>query len=48
MSNAMRALQYSFHEDVVRRHCGLPLILDDQGDRELQIMVTELAKRSGK
>ncbi len=47
MSNAMRALQYSFHEDVVRRRCGLPLILDDQGNRELQIMVAELAKRSG-
>ncbi len=48
VSDAMRALQYSFHEDVVRRRCDLTPILDDQGNRELGIMVTELAKRSGK
>ncbi len=47
MSNAMRALQYSFHEDVVRRRCGLPRILDDRDSRELSIMVAELSKRSG-
>lgn len=47
MSNAMRSLQYSFHEDVVRRRCNLPLILDDRDNRELLIMVTELAIRSG-
>jgi hypothetical protein len=47
MSNAMRALQYSFHEDVVRRRCDLPQILDDRDSRELSIMVTELEKRSG-
>jgi len=47
MSNAIRALQYSFHEDVVRRRCELPLALDDRDTRDLMIMVTELAKRSG-
>ncbi len=47
MSNAMRSLQYSFHEDVVRRRCNLPLILDDRDNRELLIMVSELALRSG-
>ncbi len=48
MGNAMRALHYSFHEDVVRRRCSLPLLINDQDSRELRIMVTELAKRSGK
>ncbi len=47
MSNAVRALQYSFHEEIVRRRCNLPLILDEQANRDLLIMVTELAKRSG-
>jgi hypothetical protein len=47
MSDAMRALQYSFHEDVVRRRCDLPLLLDDRENRELLIMVSELALRSG-
>lgn len=47
MSNAMRALQYSFHEDVVRRHCDLSRFIDDRDERDLMIMVTELTKRSG-
>ena len=47
VSNAMRALQYSFHEDVVRRRCNQTPILDDQENRELLIMVSELAERSG-
>ena len=47
MSNAIRALQYSFHEDVVRRRCELPLVLDNRDNRDLMIMVTELTKRSG-
>ena len=47
MTNAMRALQYSFHEDVVRRRCDLPRIIDDRDERDLLIMVTELAQRSG-
>jgi len=47
MTNALRALQYVFHEHVVRRCCELPLLLDDRGERDLQIMVTELASRAG-
>ena len=47
MSNAMRALQYSFHEDIVRRRCDLPPVLDDRDSRDLLIMVNELEKRSG-
>jgi len=48
MGNAMRALHYSFHEDVVRRRSNLPLLISDQDSRELRIMVTELANRNGK
>ena len=47
MTNAMRALQYSFHEDTVRRRCNLPFLLDERENRELLIMVSELALRSG-
>lgn len=47
MTNALRALQYAFHEHVVRKCCELPLLLDDHGERDLQIMVTELASRAG-
>jgi hypothetical protein len=47
MTNAIRALQYSFHEDVVRRRCDLPRILDDRDERDLLIMVTDMARRSG-
>ncbi|MDJ0906129.1 MAG: hypothetical protein QNI96_08940 [Woeseiaceae bacterium] len=47
MSNAIRALQYAFHEDVVRRRCELPRLLDDRDERDLVIMVSEMTKRSG-
>ena len=47
MSNALRALQYSFHEDAVRRRCELPCILNDRDSHDLAIMADELAKRSG-
>ena len=47
MSNALRSLHYSFHENVARRCCDLNLLLDDREERDLMIMVTELAKRSG-
>lgn len=47
MSNALRSLQYSFHENVARRCCDLNLLLDDREERDLMIMVTELGKRSG-
>ncbi len=47
MSNAIRALQYAFHEDIVRRRCELPRLLDDRDERDLVIMVSEMARRSG-
>jgi len=47
MTNVMRALTYTYHEDVVRRRCGLPVLLEDMEIRDLRIMVTELSKRSG-
>ena len=47
MSNAIRALQYAFHEDVVRHRCELPRLLDERDERDLVIMVSEMAKRSG-
>lgn len=47
MSNAMRALHYAYHEDAVRRRCDLPPLTSDTESRELVIMVTELADRSG-
>ena len=47
MSTAIRALQYAFHEDVVRRRCDLPRLMDDRDERDLVIMVSEMAKRSG-
>jgi len=47
MTNAMRALLYSFHEDNIRHVCDLPSLLDEREARELMIMVAELEKRSG-
>ena len=47
MTNALRALQYVYHEHVARRSCELPLLLDDRSERDLQIMVSELANRAG-
>ena len=47
MSNAIRALQYAFHEDVVRRRCELPPLMDERDERDLVIMISEMAKRSG-
>ena len=47
MSDAMRALYYAYHEDAVRRRCDLPPLTGDAESRELLIMVTELADRSG-
>ena len=46
MTNALRALMYSFHEDTVRRICDLPSLLDERESRDLIIMVFELEKRS--
>ncbi len=47
MTNAMRALLYSYHEDAVRHVCDLPSLLDERESRDLIIMVAELGKRSG-
>ena len=47
MTTAMRALQYAYHEDFVRRQSGLPRVIDDRETRDLMIMVTELARRAG-
>lgn len=47
MANAVRTLMYSFHEDLTRRKCGLPLQIGDRETRELVLMVSELEKRAG-
>lgn len=47
MSTAIRALQYPFHENIVRSRCELPRLLKDRDVQDLMIMVSELAKRSG-
>jgi len=47
MTNALRALLYSFPEDLVRRVCDLPSLLDERESRDLLVMVLELEKRCG-
>ena len=47
MTNAIRALHYAFHEDVLRRRCGLPPVLDVRERRDIEIMVGEFVARSG-
>ena len=47
MVSAMRSLQYGHHENVVRRCCDLNQLTDDRDERDLMIMVSELATRSG-
>jgi hypothetical protein len=47
MANAVRTLMYALHEDVTRRQCDLPLLLDDRETRDLVLMVSELEKRAG-
>lgn len=47
MTGALRSLLYAFHEDLVRRRCGLGLVLNDRSMRDLVTMVSELAERSG-
>jgi len=47
MTNALRALLYSYHENTVRHVCDLPSLLDERESRDLLIMVFELEKRSG-
>ena len=47
MANAIRTLMYALHEDVARRRCELPRLLDERETRELVLMVSELEKRAG-
>ena len=47
MTNIMRALAYTYHEDVARRRSDLPVLLEDMEIRDLRTMVTELSERSG-
>jgi hypothetical protein len=47
MTNAIRSLLYAFHEDLVRRQCDLPLIIDVRERRDIEIMVGEFMVRSG-
>lgn len=44
---ALRSLLYAFHDDAIRRKCGLPPILQESGARDLALMVSELTGRSG-
>jgi hypothetical protein len=47
IATAMRELMYAHHEDNIRRCCELPRILDDKESRMINIMTTELVRRSG-
>jgi len=47
MTYAVRTLMYSFHEDLARRKCELPLQLGERETRELVLMIAELEKRAG-
>jgi hypothetical protein len=47
MTDALRALLYTFHEDLARRRCGLPRLLNDRATRHLVRLVADLAERSG-
>ncbi len=47
MTDALRALLYAFHEDLARRQCELPRLLNDRATGDLVTMISELAARSG-
>lgn len=47
MMHSLRSLLYAFHEDLVRRLCKLPSMLNEHGTRELVLMISELATRAG-
>ena len=47
MTSVMRSLAYTYHEDVVRRRCDLPVLLDDMEIRDLRTMMTKLKERGG-
>lgn len=47
MTDALRAMLYTFHEDLARRRCDLPRLLNDRATRHLVTMVSELSERAG-
>lgn len=47
MTAVMRALMYTYQENVVRRRCDLPSLLQEIELRDLRTMVTEMRERSG-
>ena len=47
MCDALRSMLYAFHEDLIRRRCELPPMLNDRATRDLLVMITELSDRSG-
>ena len=47
IATAMREMMYAHHEDNIRQCCELPRILDDKESRMINIMTTELVRRSG-
>jgi hypothetical protein len=47
MTDVMRALMYTYQENVVRRRCNLPALLEEIELRDLRTMVTEMRQRSG-
>ena len=47
LTTALRSLLYPFHEDVVRRRCELPRMLNDRAITDLVMMISELTDRSG-
>ena len=47
MSDALRAMLYTFHEDLARRRCKLPRLLNDRATRHLLNLVQGLSERAG-
>jgi len=47
MSDALRAMLYTFHEDLARRRCQLPRLLNDRATRHLVSLVKGLSERAG-
>ena len=45
--NRMRALYYTFHEDIVRKRIGLPTLLSEPERRDLRTSIGELKVRCG-
>ncbi|GEM_PF-1585299 len=47
MSDALRAMLYTFHEDLARRRCRLPRLLNERATRHLVGLVQGLSERAG-